>query len=87
MLHIIAWVYGWVVQEQYTANPPSLDWSDKGYTKGMFVILLWREYFLAFNFPFTNFNIVNPEFSQQALQNWLYYLLSTMTDNISELCK
>lgn len=26
------------------------------------------------------------EFSQQALQNWLYYLVSTMTDNISELC-
>lgn len=29
---------------------------------------------------------MNKEFSQQALQNWLYYLLSTMTDNISELC-
>ncbi|KAJ5948770.1 hypothetical protein N7454_002077 [Penicillium verhagenii] len=68
VLHIIAWVYGWVVQEQYTANPPSLDWADKGYTKGMFVILLWQ-------------------FSQQALQNWLYYLLSTMTDNISELSR
>ncbi|KAJ5536733.1 hypothetical protein N7513_009919 [Penicillium frequentans] len=68
VLHIIAWVYGWVVQEQYTANPPSLDWSNKGYTKGMFVIILWQ-------------------FSQQALQNWLYYLLSTMTDNISELSR
>ncbi|KAJ5672507.1 hypothetical protein N7507_001634 [Penicillium longicatenatum] len=68
VLHITAWIYGWVVQEQYTANPPSLDWSDKGYTKGMFVILLWQ-------------------FSQQALQNWLYYLLSTMTDNISELSR
>lgn len=86
MLHIIAWVYGWVVQEQYTANPPSLDWSDKGYTKGMFVIILWREYLLS-TFLFTISNIVNPEFSQQGLQNWLYYLLSTMTDNISELCK
>ncbi|KAJ5649952.1 uncharacterized protein N7484_003675 [Penicillium longicatenatum] len=68
VLHITAWIYGWVVQEQYTANAPSLDWSDKGYTKGMFVILLWQ-------------------FSQQALQNWLYYLLSTMTDNISELSR
>lgn len=27
------------------------------------------------------------EFAQQSLQNFLYYLLSTMTDNISELCK
>ncbi|KAJ5263502.1 hypothetical protein N7478_011107 [Penicillium angulare] len=68
LLHIIAWVYGWVIQEQYTSNPPSLDWSDKGFVKGMFVILLWQ-------------------FSQQALQNWLYYLLSTMTDNISELSR
>ncbi|KAJ5100437.1 hypothetical protein N7456_006489 [Penicillium angulare] len=68
VLHIIAWVYGWVVQEQYTSNPPSLDWSDKGFVKGLFVILLWQ-------------------FSQQALQNWLYYLLSTMTDNISELSR
>ncbi|GLI79759.1 hypothetical protein PoHVEF18_008100 [Penicillium ochrochloron] len=67
-LHVLAWVYGWVVQEQYTANPPSYDWSDKGFAKGMFVIILWQ-------------------FSQQALQNWLYYLLSTMTDNISELSR
>ena len=46
VLHIIAWVYGWVVQEQYTSQvtPPSLDWSSKGYAKGMFVILLWRKY-------------------------------------------
>lgn len=42
-LHILAWVYGWVVQEQYTANPPSYDWSDKGFVKGMFVIILWRK--------------------------------------------
>jgi hypothetical protein len=42
-VHILAWVYGWVVQEQYTANPPSYDWSDKGFAKGMFVIILWRK--------------------------------------------
>lgn len=27
------------------------------------------------------------EFARQSLQNWLYYLISTMTDNISELGK
>jgi hypothetical protein len=43
-VHILAWVYGWVVQEQYTANPPSYDWSDKGFVKGMFVIILWRKH-------------------------------------------
>ncbi|OKO99942.1 UNC93-like protein [Penicillium subrubescens] len=66
------------IQEQYTANPPSYDWSDKGFAKGMFVIILWRK------------NLVprmSIEFAQQALQNWLYYLLSTMTDNISELSR
>ncbi|KAF7592697.1 hypothetical protein BBP40_012601 [Aspergillus hancockii] len=68
IVHIAAWVYAWVIQEKYTANPPSYDWSDKGFTEGLFVILLW-------------------EFSQQALQNFLYYLVSTMTDNISELAR
>ncbi|KAJ5562529.1 hypothetical protein N7535_003022 [Penicillium sp. DV-2018c] len=68
VLHIITWVYAWVIQEKYTSNPPILDWADKGFVEGFFVILLW-------------------EFSQQSLQNFLYYLLSTMTDNISELSR
>ncbi|CAG7934268.1 unnamed protein product [Penicillium olsonii] len=68
VVHIAAWVYCWVVQEKYTKNPPMLDWADKGFVEGFFVILLW-------------------EFSQQCLQNFLYYLLSTMTDNISELSR
>ncbi|PLB47191.1 MFS general substrate transporter [Aspergillus steynii IBT 23096] len=68
VIHIIAWVYAWVVQEKYTANPPSYDWTDKGFVEGFFVLILWG-------------------FTQQALQNLLYYLLSTMTDNISELSR
>ncbi|KAI1739558.1 MFS general substrate transporter [Xylaria scruposa] len=68
VVHIIAWVYGWVVQEKYTANPPAYDWEDKGFVEGYFVLLLWS-------------------FAQQALQNWLYYLVSTKTDNISELTR
>ncbi|KAI1300041.1 MFS general substrate transporter [Xylaria venustula] len=67
-LHIVAWVYGWVVQEQFTATNPVYDWEDKGFVKGYFVLLLW-------------------EFSRQSLQNWLYYLVSTKTDNISELTR
>ncbi|KAI2628441.1 MFS general substrate transporter [Xylaria nigripes] len=67
-LHIVAWVYGWVIQEKYTANPPAYDWTDKGFVEGYFVLLLW-------------------EFSRQALQNWIYYLVSTKTDNISELTR
>lgn len=67
-LHIIAWVYAWVIQEKYTANPPAYDWEDKGFVEGFFVLLLW-------------------DFSRQALQNWLYYLVATKTDNISELTR
>ncbi|KKY39824.1 hypothetical protein UCDDA912_g00139 [Diaporthe ampelina] len=67
-LHIVAWVYGWVIQEKYTANPPAYDWADAGFTEGFFVLLLW-------------------DFARQALQNWLYYLLATKTDNISELSR
>ncbi|KAL3419878.1 DUF895 domain membrane protein [Phlyctema vagabunda] len=67
-VHILAWVYGWVIQEKYTANPPSYDWEDSGFIEGFFVIILWS-------------------FAQQSLQNWLYYLVSTMTDNISELSR
>lgn len=40
-LHLLAWIYGWVVQEKYTANPPSWDWEDAGFVEGFFVLLLW----------------------------------------------
>ncbi|RDW60617.1 hypothetical protein BP6252_12000 [Coleophoma cylindrospora] len=66
--HIIAWVYGWVIQEKYTREQPTLDWTDKQFTEGFFVIVLWN-------------------FSQQSLQNWLYYFVSIKTDNISELSR
>ncbi|SPO06496.1 related to DUF895 domain membrane protein [Cephalotrichum gorgonifer] len=66
--HVIAWVYGWVIQEKYTANPPAYDWEDSGFTEGFFVLLLW-------------------DFARQSLQNWLYYLVSSMTNNISELAR
>lgn len=67
-LHVVAWVYGWVVQERYTADPPVFDWSDRGFVGGFFVLLLW-------------------DFARQALQNWLYYLVSSKTDNIAELTR
>lgn len=68
VIHIIAWVYGWVIQEKYTRTKPVFDWVDKGFVEGFFVLLLWQ-------------------FAQQALQNWLYYFLSTSTDNSSELAR
>lgn len=41
VLHIIAWTYGWVIQEKYTRNPPAYDWTSSGFTEGFFVLLLW----------------------------------------------
>jgi hypothetical protein len=43
IVHIIAWVYCWVVQEKYTKNPPMLDWADKGFVEGFFVVMLWSK--------------------------------------------
>ncbi|CEJ83055.1 Putative DUF895 domain membrane protein [[Torrubiella] hemipterigena] len=41
-LHVLAWTYGWVIQEKYTAKPPSWDWEDaRGFVEGFFVLLLW----------------------------------------------
>ncbi|KAL1588676.1 hypothetical protein WHR41_02613 [Cladosporium halotolerans] len=68
VLHVVAWVYGWVTQEKYTRTNPIFDWTDSGFVEGFFVLLLW-------------------DFARQALQNWLYYLLSTSTDNMSELTR
>lgn len=88
VIHIIAWVYCWVVQEKYTKNPPMLDWADKGFVEGFFVVMLWSESRIetrTCSVP-TLIPLIT-DFSQQAVQNFLYYLLSTMTDNISELCK
>jgi MFS family permease len=68
LCHIVAWVYGWVVQEKYTRHNPVFDWEDSGFVEGFFVIILW-------------------DFARQALQNWLYYLLATKTENISELSR
>lgn len=68
LLHIVAWVYGWVIQAKYARTKPTFDWEDAGFTEGFFVIILW-------------------DFARQSLQNWLYYLLATKTDNISELSR
>ncbi|CAH0054472.1 unnamed protein product, partial [Clonostachys solani] len=41
MWHVIAWVYGWVIQEKYTRTQPAWDWEDAGFVEGFFVLLLW----------------------------------------------
>lgn len=88
IVHIIAWVYGWVVQEKYTANPPSYDWEDKGFVEGFFVILLWGTFLIHLKPGLHEICLIDCfciGYSKQALQSWLYYLVSTMADNISEL--
>ncbi|PYI02710.1 hypothetical protein BO78DRAFT_432663 [Aspergillus sclerotiicarbonarius CBS 121057] len=70
LVHIVAWILAWVVQEQYTASPtpPMMDYTMPGFVKGAFVLFMWS-------------------FAQQTAQNWLYYLVGSMTDNIAELTR
>jgi hypothetical protein len=43
-LHLVAWIYGWVIQEKFTREQPVFDWVDKGFVEGFFVLLLWGMY-------------------------------------------
>ncbi|CAG8958395.1 hypothetical protein HYFRA_00011072 [Hymenoscyphus fraxineus] len=85
-LHLVAWIYGWVIQEKYTRTNPSWDWEEPGFVEGFFVIVLWSKYLLV-QYDLGNELIVAAEFSEQSIQSWMYYFISTKTDNISELCK
>jgi MFS family permease len=67
-VHVVTWIYAWVVQEEYTANPPMLDYTSPGFVKGAFALFLWT-------------------FAQQTAENWLYYFVGSMTDNIAELTR
>ncbi|KAI2889387.1 hypothetical protein CBS63078_10223 [Aspergillus niger] len=74
IVHVTAYILGWVVQEQYTSahkkNPDlgTMDYTSPGFAKGAFVLFMWT-------------------FAQQTGQNWLYYLVGSMTDNIAELTR
>ncbi|PWY80816.1 MFS general substrate transporter [Aspergillus sclerotioniger CBS 115572] len=70
LVHVIAWILAWVVQEQYTSSsdPPMMDYTTPGFVKGAFVLFMWS-------------------FAQQTAQNWLYYLVGSMTENIAELTR
>jgi len=82
-LHLVAWIYAWVIQEKYTRENPVFDWVDKGFVEGFFVLALWGELFSVNHCcaPADYF----AEFSRQSLQNWMYYMVSVTTDNISQL--
>jgi hypothetical protein len=68
LVHVVTWIYVWVIQEEFTANPPKLDYKTSGFVKGAFAVWLWA-------------------FAQQTAQNWLYYIVGSMTDNIAELTR
>ncbi|KAL1850008.1 hypothetical protein Plec18170_007105 [Paecilomyces lecythidis] len=42
VVHVATWVYAWVIQEQYTAHPPMLDYTSRGFVKGAFALFLWN---------------------------------------------
>jgi MFS family permease len=37
--HLLAWIYGWVIQEKYTRDQPRWDWEDAGFVEGFFVLV------------------------------------------------
>lgn len=48
-LHLVAWIYCWVVSQKFARESPSLDWTDQLFAEGFFVILLWSmQYSQAF---------------------------------------
>jgi hypothetical protein len=48
-LHLVAWIYAWVIQEKYTRQQPVFDWVDKGFVEGFFVLALWGKKRLVIN--------------------------------------
>ncbi|KAJ5949354.1 DUF895 domain membrane protein [Penicillium verhagenii] len=42
VVHVTTWIYAWVVQSEYTANPPTLDIYTPGFAKGAFTLFLWQ---------------------------------------------
>ena len=65
---VVTWIYVWVIQAEFSAHPPKLDYKTSGFVKGAFAVWLWA-------------------FAQQTAQNWLYYIIGSMTDNIAELTR
>ncbi|EED17136.1 conserved hypothetical protein [Talaromyces stipitatus ATCC 10500] len=67
-VHVVTWIYAWVIQGEFISHPPKLDYKSPGFVKGAFAVWLWA-------------------FAQQTAQNWLYYIVGSMTDNIAELTR
>ncbi|KAJ5707699.1 DUF895 domain membrane protein [Penicillium malachiteum] len=42
LVHVVTWIYAWVVQSEYTHSDPMFDINTPGFTKGAFVIFLWQ---------------------------------------------
>jgi hypothetical protein len=78
-LLLLAWIYGWIIQEKYPRNPPSWDWVDPEFVEGFFVLVFRSKSF----YPQSVLrrqgwaDDSQTDFSKQSLQNWLYYVVST----------
>ncbi|KAH6871420.1 major facilitator superfamily domain-containing protein [Thelonectria olida] len=36
------WIWGTIIQREYTASPPALDWADEGFGRGWALYILWQ---------------------------------------------
>jgi hypothetical protein len=86
----LAWIYAVVVQAEYNRNPPVLDWSDKGFVKGFFVTILWYAIVPLVLNVFLSTMLTskdNRSIAQQANQTYLYFLVGSLTNNVSEMTR
>ncbi|KAK7687853.1 hypothetical protein QCA50_009072 [Cerrena zonata] len=87
LTHILAWVYALVVIVQFRHDGPVLDWTSKGYAKGFFVDVFCKNWRTTNHSLLLTFCRAAGSFSKQILQSWLYYVMGTLTDDISELTR
>ncbi|OKL59423.1 hypothetical protein UA08_05057 [Talaromyces atroroseus] len=41
LVHIVTWIYAWIIQGEYTTSPPMLDYSSPEFVKRAFALFLW----------------------------------------------
>lgn len=56
------WVWGAVVQREYSARAPALDWSDDGFARGWAVYILWQvSWVMTYNFGYWLISLIARE--------------------------
>jgi len=47
------WIWGTIVQKEYSAHKPALDWSDSGFGRGWALYIMWQvNWALTYNYGY-----------------------------------